>query len=396
MNSPQHNKRLSQAVAPEVTESRVTRQWATIESRLPRRPGGRGPVWYAGVSAVTLLALGLYWFSARSIPVPTTGTVIESASTPVTVTLRDGSTLALDAQTRLRLLRDEARDVDVELSSGKANFDVTHVSDRAFRVHAGLVQVKVLGTRFEVAKTSRREGTHIQVAVARGVVEVQRQDATGGVRRLNAGETWSALIPTQNLAQPEAARDAVQAPPAPEPPPRPTAAPAPPVDTPLIAPDALSPERSPPPRESWRTAREERRNARARAVAMARERAVDSAALFKRANLARRTGQMHEAADAYTELLRRFPKDSRAGLAAFELGRIRMDALAQPKAAVEAFGVALASAPRASFREDALARIVVANDQLGLREACRSARERYVKDFPNGVHAVALAARCGE
>jgi transmembrane sensor len=355
-----------------------------------------------------LVAAGMYWFSARSTPVPTTGTVIESASTPVTVTLRDGSSLALDAHTRLRLLRDEPQDVDVELETGKANFDVTHVGGRAFRVHAGIVQVKVLGTRFEVAKTPRKEGTHIQVAVARGVVEVQRQDGTGGVRRLNAAETWSALIPNRSLTQAsgpparlptqvttapvtttiEAAPEKVQAP-APSPQPR--------VADQLG--DKFTPERAPPARdqrEERRLAREERRNARARAAALARERTVNSASLFKRANLARRTGQTHEAADAYAEFLRRFADDGRAGIVAFELGRIRMDALAQPKAAVDAFAVALRSAPRASFREDALARIVVADDQLGETEACLSARERYLKDFPNGVHALALATRCGK
>jgi transmembrane sensor len=103
---------------------------------------------------------------------------------------------------------------------------------------------------------------------------------------------------------------------------------------------------------------------------------------------------MREAAEAYTELLRRFPDDSRAGLAAFELGRVRMDALTQPKAALDAFGAALRSNPRASFREDAVARIVVAFDQLGEREACRLARDRYQKEFPGGVHALALASRC--
>jgi transmembrane sensor len=407
VNPSRHQPRLSTAVHPEVTESRVTRQWSSIERRLPRRPtAARGPIWYAGVAMMPLLAAGLYWFSARSTPVPTTGTVIESASTPVTVTLRDGSTLALDAQTRLRLLRDEPQDVDVELATGKANFDVTHVSGRAFRVHAGIVQVKVLGTRFEVAKTPRKEGTHIQVAVARGVVEVQRQDGTGGVRRLNAGETWSALIPSRSVAQPPAAQA-----PAPVTSAATAAAsvtgaptqarpvvvePAAPVEQ--LRPDLFSPERAPPAQETdeRQSAREDKRNARARAAALARERATSSATLFKRANLARRTGQTHEAADAYAELLKRFPDDGRAGLVAFELGRIRMDALSQPRAAVEAFGIALRSAPRASFREDALARIVVATDQLNENEACRTARDRYLKDFPSGVHALALASRCGK
>jgi len=396
-------KRLSNAVHPEVTESRVTRQWATIERRLPRRPG-HGPVWYASVVALPLLAAGIYWFTARSTPVPTTGTVIESASTPVTVTLRDGSTLALDAQTRLRLLRDEPQDVDVELANGKTTFDVTHVGGRAFRVHAGLVLVKVLGTRFEVAKNARKEGTHIQVAVARGVVEVQRQDATGGVRRLSAGETWSALIPSRSVAQPQAAQAPAtgsrtlgpgnQAKPVEIRP-----ATAPPAQAPVneLRPDMFAPEHSPPAmRDDRRLGREEKRNARARAAAQARERAIGSADLFKRANLARRTGQTRDAADAYAELLRRYPDDSRAGLVAFELGRIRMDALAQPKAAVEAFVLALRTSPRASFREDALARIVFATDQVGENETCRTARERYMKDFPNGVHAGTLVSRCGK
>jgi len=158
----------------------------------------------------------------------------------------------------------------------------------------------------------------------------------------------------------------------------------------------FAPERAPAAEQERQSAREDNRNARARAAALTRERATSSATLFKRANLARRTGQTHEAADAYAELLKRYPDDGRAGLVAFELGRIRMDALSQPRAAVEAFGIALRSAPRASFREDALARIVVANDQLGEYEACRTARDRYLKDFPNGVHALALATRCGK
>ncbi|HKU40153.1 MAG TPA: FecR family protein [Polyangiales bacterium] len=383
--------RLAQAVLPEVTEGRVARQWATIERRLPRR-GARGLGFYVSLAILPLLAAGGVWYSQRSLSVPTTGTVIESASTPFNITLRDGSTLALDAQTRLRLLRDEAHVVDVELGSGKANFDVTHVENRSFRVHAGSVLVKVLGTRFEVAKTPRKEGTHVQVAVTRGVVEVQRLDGTGGARRLNAGETWSALVPNKPVPVVDTESSSAAASDRPEP--SKVEAPAPPAIKAAL-PDSFSPDTSPPSRADRAATREERRNARARAAAQARERAITSATLFKKASLARRSGQTHEASEYYSELLRRFPDDGRAGLAAFELGRIRMDALAQPKAAVDAFGLALELAPRASFREDALARIVVANDQLRAREACLAARERYLRDFPNGVHTLALANRCG-
>ena len=74
----------------------------------------------------------------------------------------------------------------------------------------------------------------------------------------------------------------------------------------------------------------------------------------------RRAGRMREAADAYAALLASYPDDARAGLSAFELGRIRMDALDDEAGAIEALERSLAAGTAASFHEDALARIVVA------------------------------------
>jgi tetratricopeptide (TPR) repeat protein len=122
--------------------------------------------------------------------------------------------------------------------------------------------------------------------------------------------------------------------------------------------------------------------------------AQSAAGLFRLASVARRAGRLREAADDYAALLERHPADARAGLSAFELGRIRMDALGEPLAAIEALERAAATGARTSFHEDALARIVVANDALGRREACRRARERYLAGYPNGVHARALLAQC--
>jgi hypothetical protein len=103
---------------------------------------------------------------------------------------------------------------------------------------------------------------------------------------------------------------------------------------------------------------------------------------------------MRDAADAYADLLARHPGDARAGLSAFELGRIRMDALDDHAGAIQALERALAAGSNASFHEDALARIVVASDALGRGDACRKARARYLERYPDGVHANALAARC--
>jgi tetratricopeptide (TPR) repeat protein len=126
----------------------------------------------------------------------------------------------------------------------------------------------------------------------------------------------------------------------------------------------------------------------------ARGAAARARAIFQRANLARRAGQMSDAADAYAELLRKHHNDRRAGLSAFELGRIRMDALDDPRGAVKAFTQALRLSPDAGFREDALARIVFAQDALGQRVACKNARDRYLAGYPQGVHVASLTARC--
>jgi hypothetical protein len=71
-----------------------------------------------------------------------------------------------------------------------------------------------------------------------------------------------------------------------------------------------------------------------------------------------------------------------------------MDALGDPEGAIRALEDALRSAGTASFHEDALARIVTANDALGRRQACRDARAQYLTRHPNGVHAQVLSARC--
>src|SRR4029077_978884 len=110
----------------------------------------------------------------------------------------------------------------------------------------------------------------------------------------------------------------------------------------------------------------------------------DVRALFLRANVARRAGLMQDAAEAYAELLRLFPRDGRAAVSAFELGRIRMDALDDPRGAAQAFGEALRLSKRGQFREDALARLAIASDMIGDLESCKKHRERYLADFPTG------------
>jgi TolA-binding protein len=371
-------RELAAHLVPEITEGRLARQWAEVERLRPRTPPGGRLLLRAsgvlGVAAVCVAAWLVLWPGKR---LHVNGAIIESADAPVSMQLRDGSTLALAAQTRLRVLRDQPSGVEVELTQGSASFDVTHVERRSFAVRAGAVAVHVVGTKFEVVKVSRPEGQEIAVAVQRGIVEVERTDR-GDTRRLTAGEKFSVWIPAEPAHDHTAARkpaEAVQEEPAPAaaPEPKPAAPPArkasvsgwgraKPAPTPGAEP--LKPE--------------------------------DARSLFEHASVARRAGMMQEAADTYAELLRLYPKDTHAGMSAFELGRIRMDALDDPRSAAAAFSDALRLSRRAQFREDALARLAIAEDAMGEREACLKVRDRYLSEFPGGVHAASLARLCGE
>ncbi len=373
--------KLSEHVRPVATAARVERQGAALAQAglpgaLPMR-ARRVPWIAAGLLVGAMAAAALLLRAPASLPA---GALVESAQAEVAVQLDDGSRVELSPESQLRLLENQSGAVALELRSGTARFHVKHAPARRFQVQAGPIEVRVIGTRFELTRKREPGGVLARVAVSEGVVEVRRRDGSDGVQRIRAGESWSALVPNAAPASP---------PPEPSPaasqPPARAVEPAQAHGT-LPAADRVALE----PREEPLAAEPgEVEGDRGQATP---ERSAS--AVFRRASLARRAGRMQEAADAYAELLVQYPDDARAGLSAFELGRIRMDALADPAGAIQALDRAVAAGRGASFHEDALARIVVASDALGRADACRQARERYLVRYPSGVHAHALAARC--
>lgn len=95
--------------------------------------------------------------------------------------LPDGSTLTLDARSRVELAFD-ARRRAVRLLQGAAFFDVNGDAGRPFVVDAGAVTVTVLGTRFGVEVGA---GGVVLVQVEHGRVQVAQGDRT---ERLVAGQ----------------------------------------------------------------------------------------------------------------------------------------------------------------------------------------------------------------
>ena len=341
---------------PDVPEERANRLWEGIvhggEARRARRRV-RAVGLTAGLlaAALALVVLVKPTLSQRlqhpplpraSGPSSLAGRVFDGEERAQQLVLPDGSTVVIEAATRLVIVDATEASVRLRLDHGRITCDVTPRPERPFVVLAGDTEVRVKGTRFSVgAQATDDAGPSLEVHVERGIVEVG--DGRGvRVAELRAGETWM-------KDPPEEAHNAVE--------PWPS------------APSATTP---PPPRAAP---------------------PETAQALFRRADATHGAGQIEEAAGLFDQLWKRFPGDSHAGLAAFEAGRLRLDSLDDPRGAAESFGFAMGHTEGA-FREDAEANRVEALARAGDLTACRAARDAFVKRYPQGPRSSGLSARC--
>jgi transmembrane sensor len=344
-------RRLASFVEPQVDDKRIDRAWAAVSS-CPIRAGFSWKLVALPATVVAAAAvIGLVVERAQTAPPALAGMVIESAASE-TVTLSEGTRVTLRDGARLRFDRVQSDRVESTVERGQVVFDVKHDGSRAFVVHAPGIEVLDRGTRFTVDV----EGGVVAVSVEEGSVEIDR---TGSAPvRLAGGEAWS-NGPT-----------AAQAPSTP-----PTASAPPVADTSAAA---AQPSTTP---------------SVEAAIKPAEPRTPTPQELLQTANEARLAGHPKDAAAAFDALRRRFRSDPRAGLAAFELGRLRLDSLGDPAGAVEALNDAVALAPSGPFREDADARLVQAYDRTH-DARCSTARQAYLTRYPNGIHSADVTARC--
>jgi transmembrane sensor len=115
-------------------------------------------------------------------------------------------------------------------------------------------------------------------------------------------------------------------------------------------------------------------------------RATSVSALLERADAERTAGDLEAAAATLREVVTRHPKDPRAALGWFTLGKVERTR-ARPVVAARAFRTSFWLAPDGPLAEDALAEEAAAwaaaHDPAEMREAV----ERYLRRFPNGTHA---------
>jgi hypothetical protein len=365
----------SRYVQPDVDETRVNRLWQSVAGGLDKRPA-RGWRWLLVCTALSAVAAGALLLTRGQLFPAASGeralvadTKLETGADTLAVTLGDGSSVKLASQSALEVRGSRSASLSLSLTAGQVTCDVTHREGRKFSVVAGDVEVRVIGTKFSV-KTTAGDEPRVEVSVLRGVVEVKSRRRPGVVAHVAAGQSW---IQNAGRGVAEAALE----------PPSAQTEPDSPLPTPnqVVAADEAAPKREPQSAPTPPTSA-------APAAPSARD-------LFEKAGESRRAGDAAAAARGYEELLRLHPTDGRASLSAFELGRLRMDRLGDSAGAITALERAVALNIGPSFREDALARLVSIYASQGSSAACARARDRYLSSYPSGVHASAVAARCG-
>lgn len=297
-----------------------------LERRRTRRRGGML------AAGVVLLLLGGWALSSRPEPevlqpsahidVPVVATA-STESTDSRVTLADGSraTLSSGAVVDTQVQRDDL--VQLSQASGRVHYDVRPNPARAFVVHVGAYQVRVLGTAFVVDVSQ----TRLEVEVERGRVEVVTADRS---LILGAGERID--LP----------RDAV------------------PIPAEEVEPDPDTNEAEPASLPS-------------------------ASRLLERADAARRKGRLGDAASALRRLVEAHRHDARVPSAWFMLGRVEQQR-GKHVAAARAFARAWKSGTSRALIEDARAEEALAWERAGSHDRARKAARAYLAAYPSGTH----------
>ncbi len=135
---------------------------------------------WAGGGLAAALAAGLLLLPLLS---DRTSTYVTAPGEQKTITLRDGSSIAMNGGSELSV-RLSGKERLIEMKSAEAAFDVAHDAQRPFRVTVGESRIEVLGTAFDV----RRDGRSTTVNVSRGVVRVSELADPAHHVRLTMGQ----------------------------------------------------------------------------------------------------------------------------------------------------------------------------------------------------------------
>jgi transmembrane sensor len=342
---------------------RTDRLLTSVHTRIDRR---RRTVRAAAMSAAILSVVCVLFVTLRSHRTPAMATSSapprdRSAQVAAenTMHLNDGSEIRVEPSTsEVRVVEQSASVVRVDVVRGASRYAVVPNPARTFEVHSGSVVVTVVGTEFIV----EQRGEVTWVEVLRGKVRV----AWGDERALlAAGE--SGTFPRDSAPPPENAPSAADEP----------VPPSDEIDRPLSrGPHATQVYRS-------RVARRDYGGAYAvlsRNPSLAGDTVEE---LLVAADVARLSNHPSEAVPYLQRIIREHPRDERAPLAAFTLGRT-LGGLGRTEEAMNMFGRMHGTWPKSPLAEDALVRQAEAASKLGDGSAARRIAEQYDRDYPNG------------
>jgi TolA-binding protein len=302
----------------------------------------------------------------------------------------DGSLVRLEPSARARVV--DVTDVGgrVALESGAVHAEIVHREKTRWSVEAGPFEVRVTGTQFDVAWDP--SGRQLTLVLLEGSVAVSGCDLANP-RVVTTGEAFHATCHEDAPVTVEGPTSApVQTPVRPTEAP-PTAAPPAPraASTPSPA-AAKSEDFAPRERPTWREVLALGRYAEALRLAESEGlssvcASSDVGTLMELGDAARFAGRADRAKFILLEVRRRFPGDSRAATAAFNLGRIAFDEEAAFADAARWFDRYLTELPDGPLAREASGRRMEALEKRGDHEGAARAAKGYLERFPTGPHA---------
>lgn len=405
-------------LAASTADEAVRRNIAQRVAR-PAAMRARPPFWFA---AAAMAAAGIFGGTvfllqratsevALSFTVgepPRSGILGEWVSAPSATTLpvrfSDGTRVALAANARGRVMRVSPKGAEVLVEAGNANVSVVPKPAADWRVRTGPFMVRVTGTRFDVGWNPEEDRFHLELyegkVIVSGCVFGDGQLITAG-HRVTASCRAGSLAVT-SLAGKDGSASGAESPKSSPPPNAPAPVTVAEVEgVPHTANIKASPvgSRSSNARApiaettdgTWqqlaRAGRFERAYELATAAGFANECAQRSAAdVLLLGDAARLTGHSDSARQAYTIVRRRFPASGEAARAAFDLGRLDLDAH-NYRSAIGWLDTYLAEQPGGALASAALGRKLEAYVSLGQSDEARTIARAYLEHYSNGAHA---------
>lgn len=155
-----------------------------MRARLPERSARK--FWYtAAATIVFVLVAATFWFTNKKVKsiepaVARTEMVKEKPATAMrqTIHLPDGSTVILNANSRLNYPPSFTGATREVFLSGEAWFDIKPNPQQPFLVHTGRITTKVLGTAFNIKAYPDEK---VEVTVTRGKVQVLKDNKSLGL-----------------------------------------------------------------------------------------------------------------------------------------------------------------------------------------------------------------------